>query len=562
MGRPPSEVSVAKPSRLVTRRRFLLLATAGAGAALLEACGPAPAATPTAPAATPPAAPPAAPTPAPTPAAPTATKAGPATVAPVRRPTGTLRVAIDGDVDNLDPHQTSTESYFDTFAFLAFDFLAMVNEKLELEPRLAERWEYGSDAKSVTVYLRRNAKFHNGRALTAKDVAYTFERAKSQGFWTTSSAGQVEKTELLDDYTIKFSLSAPNAYFMFDATNVAIVPQEAADALKNAPIGSGPYRFVDHVRNDRWTLEAFADYWDPSGVTLERVVARVLPDVSAAIANLESGQLDAVRRVTVSDAKRFQNNPNVQVVKSRPGADVHFIHLTGKNNPHILQNKKVRQAVAFALDRKAVNEVVFGGEGQAIGSPLSPALAHYYDPGRYTFDPQQTRRLLRDVGVSGLEFTIDCHQGIPASEQTALIWQQGLQQAGVKLNVRVNEAAVWLDKYLKQDYDVIYNTFPTTGDPNRFFTLIINRFRRAGVYTAENGYDQAMLNELMPAAKAELDPERSKELLKRMQELVADELPVLPVVAGPTYSLVSSKVQGWINLPTSLHDLRRVTVRA
>ncbi|MHB1005026.1 MAG: ABC transporter substrate-binding protein [Chloroflexota bacterium] len=552
-----------KPQRLLSRRVFLRLTGAGvlaSGAApLLQACGtqaPAPTAAPTQ----------ASPKPAQTqaPAAPASTAApAQATSAPTTQSTGpqrggTLRVGVGADHDNLDPHFNPQTEYGDMLRFLVFDALTWIDENMQVSPLLAESWEYSPDASAVTVKLRKGAKFHNGRTVTAKDIAYNYDRAKSQGNWTISQASQVKSTDIIDDYTFKFNLTAPNAYYMSYCSDIGIVAQEASDSMKTSPVGSGAFKFVEQVHNNRWVLDRFADYWGADKTYLDRIQCRILPDLSSRVANLEANELDAVRLVGSTEAKRFQNNANIKVSTSKPGANVYFFHMTGKNNAQILKNKKVRQALAYSLDRKAINDAVFGGQGQAIGSPLSPAQAQYLDPGKYTYDPEKTRQMLKDEGISNFEFTIDVQQEAPETEQASLIWAQGLAKAGVKANVRVDEAAVWLNRYVNQDYDVLFNGFPPSGDPNRFFTIIIGRFQRAGVYIPENGYSAKMLDQLMPQAKAEVNKDKSLALFKEMQQIVADELPVMPIVASPTYSLLSKKVQGWINLPNSLLDARNV----
>lgn len=470
--------------------------------------------------------------------------------------TDEIRIAISGDTDNLNPHVTSTEIHGDSFARLVFDYLVdMDEESLETVPLLAERWEVSDDATTYTFYLRQNATFHNGRPLTAQDVAFSFEYANSEGFWTVSLVAPISEVEVPDDYTVRVRLIEPHAYFPSNTYSIAIVPEEAVDDLATDPIGSGPFRFVEHVRNDHWTLERFADYWDPGVAKTERLVMRILPDASAAIQNLRSGDVHVVRDVAFSDTQQFDGQDEIQVIASPPGAVSHIFHMTGKNNEAILTNKQVRQALAWAMNREAMNEIGYGGTAMITGSPLSPSLPTYYDPDLYTYDPARARELLEAAGVTDLEFTIVVQGGGSVSEQFATIWQQGLLEAGVTANIQVDEAAVWLEKYLAQDYDVMWNQFPPTADPTRFFTLIIGRFVRAEVFTAENGYTEELYTELLPEARGETDPDESNAILQQMQELIADELPIIPAIASPAYSLTQLNVAGWIALPSGLRKM-------
>ncbi len=461
------------------------------------------------------------------------------TPGPAKKSGGVLRVAISGDIDNFDPHFNPLEIYEDAIRNPVFSRLLRYDENQQLQADLAEKWEISPDSKTYTITLRKDAKFHNGKAVTTKDVEYTYTRIKPMASFINKRALPIDRMEIVDDRTIKFIMKDPQGWWLHDTTYVGIVPAGSGDDLKSKPIGSGPYKFKEWVTNDRIVLERNADYWNRDDNLADQIVFRVLPDVRSAIANLQSGQVDAVREVSLVDAVAFLSARDIRVVQSSVSNTFDFYHMTGLNNKFILNNKQVRQALNYALDKDAIQRTVFLGQGQQLTSPIPPSSPYHISPKGYPYDPEKCKQILDKEGVKNLEFSVEIPLGYPAAEPETVVWQAGLAKCGVKLNINKSELSVWLDKYLKQNYDVTWNTIGQAGDPNSFFESIIRRFVLAGVY------NNPEMEELRAKAKQTANPDEAKKMLTRMQEIVNEDLPVVLIQTVPNISLVRSYVRDW-----------------
>lgn len=456
---------------------------------------------------------------------------------------GTLRVAIGGDIDNYDPHTNPLDLYEDVIRNTVYSALTRYDANQELQPGLAESWEISPDGQTYTFKLREGATFHNGQPVTAEDVQYTFDRIKTLGSFVSRRAQVIESIEVIDDYTISFHMNSPQGWWLHDATFVAIVPSGATtDTLSSEPIGSGPYMFKEWVPNDHITLERNPNYWDPDAVLVDEIVFRILPDVSSAIANLQSGEVDVIREASVVDAVSFLGSQDIRVVESPSSNFFHFYHMTGVNNEDILNNVNVRRALAHALNKDAIQRSVFLGQGEQIWSPVPLSNQYHISPEGYPYDPAMCRELLDAEGIQNLEFSVEIpvgEAGAADAEAMTVVWQAGLAECGVQLNINKSELSVWLDKYLTQNYDVTWNSIGIGGDPNGFFDLIIRRFADAGVY------NNPEMEDLRARAKQTTDPAEATEMLTRMQEIINEDLPVILVQTVPNLSLTGPHVRDW-----------------
>ena len=464
---------------------------------------------------------------------------------------GTLTIAIGGDMDNFDPQAMTLIIFSDMFRFQVYGSLARINENLELVPDLAESWEI-VDASTYIVKLREGVKFHNGREMTAEDVKFSFERVKDMAPTLARYGEGIDSMEILDDYTIQFNLATANAYFMDDTTWVSIIPQEAAETLASEPIGTGPFKFVEWRPNDRIVLERFEDYWDEGKPYVDEVVMRVMPDVQARIASLEAGEVDVVRDVSVVDALRFLNSEDIRVIKPDSSTAIQYFVMVGGQNEAIMNSFRVRQALAHALDKDAVNRTAWMGQGTPLVSPIAPSVIHFAEFEGYPYDPEKCKEILAEEGYPDLEVTVETLSGYSDGKQAAVIWQAGLAECGVTMNIVESEIAVWLDKYIGQEYEVSWNAMGLSANPNDWMDRGASRWIRAGTWVNEEAI------ELWEAGKSEIDPQKAAENFARLQEINVEELPVIMIGAAPSVSLVHSNVKNWHVSPSQLRLYREV----
>ncbi len=497
---------------------------------LLAACGGQPAAPAATTAPAPTAAPAATTAPAPT-AAPAATTAPAASG-------GELRVAINGDIDNFDPAFNQLILYEASIRNTVFSALTALDKDMRVVPGLAESWEQ-LDPTTWIFNLRQGVTFHNGKPFTVEDVQYTFKRTIDQKMTFASKLEPIETIEAVDDYTLKLTLKRPVATFLDDMYDVAITPSNVSDEeLKQRPIGTGPFRFVNWTPNESIVLERNPDYWEPGKPSLDRITFRVLPDMAAAISNLLADEVDAIYDVPVADAQSVKGNPEVIFQSPSASGSLFLIELGIANNP-ALQDERVRLALAHALDRETINQTVYFGEGQVTCTPLPAFSWAYTEQQCPAYDLERARALLAEAGQSDLTLGLEVISGVKVMEDIGTIWQASLKEIGVTLEVNQSELNTWLDRYVNKSYDMTTNWFNLSSDPNSMFDIIYKPLL-ASVYTSPE------TSKLIEDAVATNDQAQRSAIYAQLQEqTVASVAPLIVVQGQPMLALTSPKVTAW-----------------
>src|SRR6185295_5367508 len=279
-----------------------------------------------------------------------------------------LRIGLAEDPDVLDP--TLAHTYVGRIVFASIcDKLFDINQKLEIIPQLALSHETSEDGKSVTIKLRPGVKFHDGEPLDAEAAKYSLERHMTmQGSFRKPDLGPVDKVEVVDPLTIRLILKAPSSPLIAQLTDRAgmmVSPKaakEAGDKFGLKPVCAGPYKFVERVQQDRIVVEKFADYWNKANVHIDRITYLPIVDATVRLANLKSGGLDLLERLLATDIGTVKSDSKLKLNAlpdlSYWGITINIANGDKAKNP-LGQNAKVRQALELAIDRDAINQVVF-----------------------------------------------------------------------------------------------------------------------------------------------------------------------------------------------------------
>jgi peptide/nickel transport system substrate-binding protein len=543
--------------------RYCLLLAAG-GMPLMAACtaaapvqptsAPAPTAPPAPTAAPKPTTPPAAAAPQPTVAptqAPAAAAPQATTAAAAAKPAGLaplFTIAAANDIESADPHTNQALVYNNVIRLSVFNALVRYGPNLEYVPDLAEKWE-NPDDKTYIFHLRQGAKYHNGQEVEASHVEYSFKRiADKKAVFATRVAG-IEAYQVVDKYTIKFTLKASQADFIDGLVLLSIVPPEVDAELDKKPVGSGPFQFAEWVPNDHITLQRFPGYFDKDVAKVEKIVFKIIPDPQVAITNLQAGAIDGILDVPLTQASTFKSSTTIKpIIQST--SSIHILELMGKNSEPIRSSAKVRQALAMCLDKASVQKIAFAGEGRQKWSWVPYGTWAYKEEEGYPFDPQKAKALLAEAGYpNGFTFSINLLNGYPEGEKIATIWQAGLQQAGVTLKLQTMERAVWSPAYRGHDFDVSWNVFPGFADPNYFVAFDLK------VHLADQ-WQNPEAAQLADQAATTLDQAKRKELYAKLQDIFVSDLPVIVTQEVPAASLTKSNVSGW-----QINPLGHVIVR-
>jgi peptide/nickel transport system substrate-binding protein len=462
-----------------------------------------------------------------------------------------LTVAINADIDTLDPHISQLLLFGNTIRFNVFSSLIKYSPTLEYTPDLAESWE-NPDEKTYVFTLREGATYHDGQAVEASHVEFSYKRIAELDTVFSSRVANIASYEVVDTRTIKITLTEVQADFLDGLILLSIISPEIAETVEQTPVGSGPFKFVEWVTNDHISLERFDEYYEEGIPAARSLTFNIIPETQAAIANLQSGSIQGVLDVPVSQAAPLRDSGDVTPVIVATSS-IHMYEMLGKNNESIRNDVRVRQALAHALDKTTIQNTVFSGEGRPKWSWVPGDSWAYKELEGYPYDIEKAKALLEEAGVSGLEFTCLVPTNFPDGERATTIWQQGLAEAGVKMNIELQELSVWLDNYINHTYDVIWNVFPGFADPNYFVSLGL-------MPHLQDGWTNADALDLATRSNRVIDQAERTELYAQLQDLFVQDLPVIIIQEAPQASVTAPNVTGWEINPLGYVILRAATV--
>jgi peptide/nickel transport system substrate-binding protein len=379
---------------------------------------------------------------------------------------GTLVIAIELPPQGFDPRFSTTFQMSARIMQLIYDTLLVKDEKFEFVPSLAERFEESDDHRTFTFHIRSGVTFHNGKPLTSADVKYTFDSILSPAT-KSPIRGAVEKIasiEAPDPLTVVFHASEPYYTFIGNLPAIGIIPDGAGAEMKDSPVGSGPYRFLSYQEGAEIKLEANSNYWGGTP-NIPRVHIKVVTDNSARQAELMSGGVDLAYNAQFDPetVRALGRRSGIQV-KLGEGANIGYLGLN-LSPSSLLSNQKVRQAVAYGIDREVIIHRLLRDQARKSNALLPPE--HWaYEPNVtvYDHDPELAKRLLDEAGFPDpdgegpqprLRLTI-ITSTTQLSRNIASIIQDQLRRAGIQLELQSLESATMFDKLAKAQFDMYY----------------------------------------------------------------------------------------------------------
>jgi peptide/nickel transport system substrate-binding protein len=428
-----------------------------------------------------------------------------------------LRIGLREDPDILDP--TLSRTYVGRIVYMALcDKLFDINERLEVVPQLATafRWE---DPKTLLITLRPGVRFHDGTAMDAEAVRYSLNRHLTlQGSFRRSEIADMEAVEVVDPTTVRIRLKGPSASFLSALTDRAgmIVSPTAAEAagrnFGTRPVCAGPFRFVERVAQERIVVERFPEYWDAANVHIARVTYLPIPDNTVRLANLQSGAVEFAERMEPDDIRTIQRNRNLRAVAvdelGYQGLTINVANGERANTP-LGRDARVRRAFELAIDRAAVNQVVYEGMYTPTRQPFPPANPfHVRDFQPLPRNVEAARALLREAGVTtplAIEMTVPNN---PDLRQVGEVIQAMVAEAGFTLTLRAMEFASSLQAAQRGDFQTYLVGWSGRVDPDGN----IFSFSRTGGGQNDGRYSNPEVDRLLDAARTELDIEKRKDL--------------------------------------------------
>src|SRR6201996_4710172 len=387
----------------------------------------------------------------------------------------TLRIGLAEDPDILDP--TLSRTYVGRIVFSAVcDKLFDIDEKLNIVPQLALSQETSADGKEVTIKLRPNVKFQDGEPLDAEAAKFSLERHLTfPGSFRKPELASLDHVDVVDPLTVKLVLKSPFSPLIAQLTDRAgmmMSPKAAkaeGDKFGLHPVCAGPYKFVERVQQDRIVFEKFADYWNKDNVFIDKIVFLPIVDATVRLANLKSGGLDLIERVLATDIKDIRADPKLKLTTAielgYQGITLNIGH--DKNKGPLSQSAKVRQALDLAIDREAINQVVFNGEFKVGNQWVTPDHPYYQKAfpvrGR---DVEKAKALLKEAGVK-TPVSVD-YMGPKGTEYEAAaqVVQSMAAEAGFDMKIRVTEFATSLKQAEAGEYQAFMLAWSGRIDPD------------------------------------------------------------------------------------------------
>jgi peptide/nickel transport system substrate-binding protein len=462
-----------------------------------------------------------------------------------------ITIGMQLEPPNLDPTGGAAAAIDEVVYANVFEGLTRYQADGSVTAGLAKSWTISDDGLVYSFALHDGVKFHDGSALTAEDVKFSLDRARADE--STNAQKRlftgIASVDVVDDLTVTVTLSNPDGGFI---TNLAwgdavIVASESVDQAKTAPVGTGPFVFSKWVQGDRVELAKNPNYWGKA-VTLETATFKFISDPTAAFAAMMAGDIDAFPGYPAPETlPQFEADPRFKViVGSTEGETI----LSTNNKSAKLADRRIRQAVAHAINRQAIIDGAMFGYGTPIGTHFAPHHPDYLDlTGQSAHDPAKARALLKEAGVENLTLSLKLPPPSYARRGGEIIAAQ-LREVGITTEIANLEWAQWLEQVFRgKDFDltIVSHTEPMDigiyANPEYYFQ-----------------YDNAEFQKIIADLKMATDSAARTNLLQAAQRRIADDYVNGYLFQLARTSVANAKINGlWKNAPTQANDLTGVS---
>jgi peptide/nickel transport system substrate-binding protein len=470
----------------------------------------------------------------------------------------TLVMNIESSPSNLDP-RVGLDAQSERIDGLLFDNLVARNEHLSVSPDLAESWEI-PDPKTCVFHLRHGVKFADGRPLTSRDVKWTYDSLIAGRVHSAKAATYrpVDRIDTPDDFTVVFRLKEPWAALLWNVSSpgMGVVPYGSGAEISQNPVGSGPFRFVSAEQDKEVVLERNDRYWADKA-RLSRVRFAVVPDSTTNALELRKGSADIeINSLLPDTVLTLQREPHLQVLRG-PGTVIAYLAFNLRDP--ILQNLRVRQALAYAIDRKPLIQFLWGGFARTAASVLPPE-SWAYDPNvaTYAYDPETARRLLDAAGypaVNSVRFHLTMKTSTQESSRAmAAVFQQQLHEVGIVLDIRSFEVATFLSDITRGEFQVYSLRWVGGNEDPDIFEYAFDSKRIIPNGGNRQFYRNTRVDELIDKAQRELDQNQRKHDYAEVQQILAEDLPYINLWYFDNVMVYSSRVRNLQLNPSGNYD--------
>ncbi len=442
---------------------------------------------------------------------------------------GTLHISQQQDINPASvPHVLGPANA--ALYGLIYDTLVSYDTQLKPQPRLATSWEWSTDFLQLTLTLRPGVKFHTGRSFTSQDAKFNLERVAdpSTGSQWLNYAKQMQ-LETPDPNTLVIKYDAPRVSSFDALAGTFIADPETLDQTKNGKtfVGTGPFRFKEWIQGDHFLAERNPDYWQVAKPYLDQIELRIAPDLQSGVVNLEAGAVDWMVGVPGQDAQRLQKDPTYKVLLNGNGSS--FFYLGLDVSAPALADKRVRQAMGYALDRQRLVDTALFGFGRPA-SILWPRQSLAYDATQdqtYTYNLDKARQLLAAANWDpNTTISLTLSNAFPPTHSMAEIYQQDLARIGVKTAIQSLDTPAFLPRLQRGEFGGAWMTsmgFMNQSPATFFLSALPVRVPNA------SNFETPSYKGLIEQTYSEPDTQKLKSILNELTQITLDEAFVVPI---------------------------------
>lgn len=441
---------------------------------------------------------------------------------------GTLRAAWQASWESLDPHFASSEASFQVLNNV-LETLTFFDDDMNLIPWLAEDWDRSDDGLTWTFYLRQGVTFSNGREMTAEDVKWTFDRLTDPEVGSGNSwrvGGTTTTTEVIDPYTVAITTETPIANLPASLAankSTAVMASESLedDGTVQVPIGTGPFVIAEIEGTTRLVLQARDDYWQEGFPYLDDVVITPITDDTARDLALQGGEVDWAFTISPQNYETLMDDPDV-VVDTAPRLAYDYFGLNLNREP--FGDVRVRQAIAYAIDREVICQFAFFGLCEPTHGPTGSGTPWYFPYAPYERNLDTARELLAEAGYAdGFEMEIMTAIGFEETLRGAQVVQQQLAEIGIEVQIENIEFSEWLERQGAGEFDAFMLSWLGLTDVEDYFYLQ----HRTGNAFNFTGYSNPDFDALVDEGRTIDNFEERYAVYEQANQILVDDAPYI-----------------------------------
>jgi peptide/nickel transport system substrate-binding protein len=471
---------------------------------------------------------------------------------------GVLSVGFPSDSKTFDPTY-SVQFTERQVLYCIYNTLVRYGPDFSIQPELAESWSIENDGKKIVFKLRANVKFQDGTDFNAEAVKWNIEHRLDKDVASPQRQQLdpiIASVDVVDPMTVAFNLKerSPGLLSLLGERPGFMISPAAAQKygkdLGNHPVGTGPFIFKEWVKGSYVAVERNPNYWESGKPYLDRIVFRDISGSIIGAQRLGTGELDYVGELSPQEILQLQNRPGIKLYPITVGR---WYSLQWHMYEPPFNNPKLREAIAYGIDRKRISDIVMAGKGNLVDGPTPEGL-WWFDANAktYPYDPGKAKALLAEAGYpNGFEYTLSTPQ-IGVLQQINQLIQEQLAAVGVKLKLEPVAQSEWYDRLVKRSTNMSPNRWTQRPDPDGLLYIL---FHSKG-YANTTGYKNEQVDKLLEQGRDTYDQAARKKIYDEMQEIIVKDIPMFSLFYSVEYGALRDSVQGFAWIPDQIPRFR------